>query len=295
MSDLKQEFKKVMEERGLSLSAVSRSLGISTAAISQWQSNTYTGNVAKIDAAVKSFLERHRERLKTPKKVIKFIPTSISERVFEIGRICHLDEELGVVYGNAGIGKTEAIKQYARMNSDVIFIESDLGVTAKILFSELHKRVGLDGRGCLHDLFEDVVSRLKESGRLIIIDEAEHLPYRALELLRRVYDKASVGVLLVGMPRLIANLRGRRGEYAQLYSRVGIAGKLDSFRVEDTQRIVALVLPSSNGVWKSFHEESCGNARRLFKLLQRSVRVAEINEMPVTPEVIREAAKMLII
>ncbi|MEV9348723.1 ATPase, partial [Klebsiella pneumoniae] len=56
-----------------------------------------------------------------------------------------------------------------------------------------------------------------------LIDEAENLPYRALEVIRRIHDKAGVGVVLAGMPRLIINLKGKRGEYAQLYSRVGFA------------------------------------------------------------------------
>lgn len=296
MSDLRQELKDLMEARGLSLSGVSRALGISSAAMSQWLSNTYAGNVSKINDAVKSFLQRQNERLKAPKKVFEFVMTSVAQRVFEICRLCHLDVEIGVVYGEAGIGKTEAIKEYTKRNSDVILIESDLGITAKTLFFELHKKVGMDGRGGLHYLFEDVVARLKDSGRLIIADEAEHLPYRALELLRRVYDKASIGILLVGMPRLIANLRGKKGEFAQLYSRVGVASRLESLDIEDTEKIVSSVLPGSNGIGRAFHEVSFGNARRLSKLLLRSVRVAEINNMQhVTPEIIRETVKMLII
>ena len=54
----------------------------------------------------------------------------------------------------------------------------------------------------------DIIDKLKSSGRLIIVDEAEHLPYTSLELLRRIYDKAEVGILLVGMPRLMKNLKG---------------------------------------------------------------------------------------
>jgi DNA transposition AAA+ family ATPase len=294
-NDLKQGLKDLMEERVLSLSAVSRALGISTAALSQWQSSKYEGNVSRIDDAVKSFLERQEERLNAPKKVINFVMTSVAQKVFEVARICHLDEEIGVCFGDAGLGKTVAIKEYAKRNSDVILIEVDLGITAKILFSELNKKLGMDGRGSIHDLFEDSVERLKSSGRLIIVDEAENLPYRALELLRRVYDKAGVGILLIGMPRLIANLRGKKGEYAQLYSRVGIAGRLETLKESDTQEIVASMIPSSNGLWKTFHAESYGNARRLGKLALRSARVAGINKMPIDVEIIKETAKMLII
>ena len=44
----------------------------------------------------------------------------------------------------------------------------------------------------------EVVNKLNNSGRLLIIDEAENLPYRALEITRRIHDKTAVGVLLVG-------------------------------------------------------------------------------------------------
>jgi len=293
--ELRNALKDLMEKRGISLKAVSRSLGISTATLSQWLNNSYTGNVTKIEEAVKGFIERQMEKHKTSVNSIEFVMTSVAKKVFEIARICHIDGEIGVCYGDSGVGKTMAVKEYARRNTDVILVEADLGYTAKVLFAELHRRLGMDGRGTIHDMFEDVVAKLRGSGRLIIVDEAEHLPYRALELLRRVYDKAGVGILLVGMPRLIANLRGKKGEYAQLYSRVGVAAKVEGLKPSDTEEFVKAVMPNSNGVWKAYHEASYGNMRVLCKLLKRSMRVAEINNMAVSPEIVRETAKMLII
>ncbi len=161
--ELKKALKDLMEERGISLTAISRSLGISTAALSQWLNDSYTGNVAKIDEAVKGFLERQREKHRIHRREIGFVMTSVARKVFEIARLCHLDGEIGVCYGEAGVGKTEALKEYARRNTDVILIEADLGYTAKVLFSELHRRLGFDGRGTIHDMFEDVVGKLKGS------------------------------------------------------------------------------------------------------------------------------------
>jgi len=293
--DYRQELKNWMDDTNTSMSAVARGLGISPTAVSQYINNKYQGDVAKIDDAVRSFLDRQREKASAPRRKLEFIQTSVSKKVFEVAKICHLDGELGVAYGGAGLGKTEAVKEYARQNSDVILIEADLGYTARVLFRELHKRVGLDGVGSIDCLKNDVIQRLRDSGRLIIVDEAEHLPYRALELLRRVYDKAGVGILLVGMPRLVANLRGKKGEYAQLYSRVGIAANLQPLQEKDTENIVHTAIPGSNGLWKAYHESSHGNTRVLTKLIMRSIRVAEINELPLNAEIVRETAKMLII
>lgn len=295
MSDLRQELQTLMEERGISQAVVARALGISTATLSQWLSGVYKGNVSKIDGDVKGFLRLQKERSKSRKKEIDFIKTTAATRLFEVARICHLDGEIGVAYGEAGIGKTMAAKAYAAQNSDVILVEADLGYTARALFTDLHRRVGLDGSGTVHDMFNDVVAKLSGSGRMIVIDEAEHLPYRALELLRRIYDKAGIGILLVGMPRLIFNLRGKKGEYAQLYSRVGIAANLQRLQAQDAEAIVRSVIPESNGLWKEFLKESGGNSRRMTMLIIRSVRLAEVNEVPITPEIVRLAAQMLIV
>lgn len=293
--DIRSELKTWMEDNNVSVSAVSNSLGISPTAISQYLNEKYKGNTAKIEDAVHSFLDRQQEKASTPRRNLGFIPTSVARKVTEVAKICHLDGEIGVAYGNAGLGKTYAVKEYARQNSDVILIEADLGYTARVLFRELHKRIGLEGSGTISDMMNDVIQKLKDSGRLIIIDEAEHLPYRALECLRRVYDKAGVGILLVGMPRLIHNLRGKKGEYAQLYSRVGIAANLQPLQEKDTETIVHTALPVSNGLWKAYHEACHGNTRVLTKLILRSIRVAEINELPLNSEIVRETAKMLII
>lgn len=293
---LKDELKNYMHEHDdMSQAELARGIGISSTALSQWLNDTYPGNIAKIEDKVKNFLELQKERLSSPKGEIQFQHTSNVKRGFETAKICHLDGEIGVLYGEAGCGKTTLLKEYAKRYNDVIMVEADLGFTTKILFRKLHREIGLDGQGCIHDMFEDIVARLKNSGRLIIIDEAEHLPYRALELLRRVYDKAHVGILLAGMPRLISNLRGKKGEYAQLYSRVGIATKLDSLKHQDTEAIVKSFLPDSNGIWKEFHEHSMGNTRILCKMLLRSKRLAQINECEVTKEIVKKTAEMLII
>ena len=147
-------------------------------------------------------------------------------------------------------------KQYTEEYPSVILIEVDLCYTSSFLFSEIHKKLGLRQGRNLSDMISGIVEKLKGSGRMIIIDEAEHLPYKALELLRRVHDKAGAGVLLVGMPRLIHKIMEGRGEYQQLYSRIEVYTLLHKLHPSDTKRIVESVIPSSSGVWEHFHKLS---------------------------------------
>lgn len=295
MDELRESLREEMKTRSLTLADVGRGVGLSATAVSQWLSEKYPGDNARVAEAVRCFLTREKAKREAPRPEIGFVQTLAATRYFEVCAVCHRDGEIGVFTAPPGTGKTCSGKEYARLHPDVILIEADLGFTAGVLFTDLCKRLGLPTQGVVHDLFENVVDKLMNSGRLIIVDEAEHLPYRALELLRRVHDKAGVGIVLVGLPRLIENLRGKRGEYAQLYSRVGISGSSSGLSPEDCARLVAEAIPNANGIAKTFHEVSRGNARTMVKLLRRSVSISALNGSEITPELVRGVAQMLII
>ena len=291
--NLNEELKKLIKAKGYTLSYVSRAINMSNATLHLWLAGTYTGNVKKIDEAVKNFLEI--EKLREKKISIEFVNTTIVEDVYDIARICHVDGEIGVCCGDPGVGKTYAVKKYAIENTDVILIEADLGYTTKVLFSEIHKKLGFDGLGTIHNMCSDIITKLESSGRLIIVDEAEHLPYKSLELLRRIYDKANVGILLVGMPRLIMNLRGEKRQYAQLFSRVGIATRLTGLTETDAKLIIQSVLPSNKVLHKLLFENSAANTRVLTKLLVRAIKHEKINNTEIDKEIIKASINQIII
>jgi DNA transposition AAA+ family ATPase len=287
--------KEYIETRDVSISRIAKQIGYSSATISNYINGKYTGDIEKLEWAIASFLVRQEEIEAMPKEIIPFVPIYNADIVFTIARTCHLEQEIGVLIGEAGTGKTKCAKEYARQNPDVIMIEADLSYTTKIFFRELHRKLGMDGSGSIYDLFTDCIEKLKDTGRMIIIDEAENLPYRALDMIRRLYDKANIGILLIGLPRLIANLRGRKGEFKQLYSRVGIVMQLDDFSENDTKLIINTVFPNANGVYKTFHELSRGNGRKLEKLILRTSRAVRKNNKAINEKVVKNIAEMLLL
>ena len=223
-----------------------------------------------------------------------FIKTTVASNVFDIAKTCSIENAIGVCCGPAGLGKTVAVRQYAEENPEVILIEADFGYTPKVLFSEIHKSLGFDGCGTIHAMLLDIVGKLKSSGRLIIVDEAENLPYKALELLRRIYDKANVGILLVGMLKLFNNLKGEKGQYAQLYSRVGITSLLESLSEDDMKAIISTVTPLVDSIYPKISVYCGGNTRVLTKLLVRAHRIAQLNDMDINKDVIQASMRQLI-
>lgn len=291
------ELNDLMTRKGYSQTQVARAIGKSTAVINQYLQGKYTGDVPAIDALVHSFIIREAEKEKSQKITARFVPTVTSRKGIEVIRYAHLDGDLNVIFGAAGLGKTMILREYAAQHRDALLIEADPGYTARVVLEELCNLLGLSKRGNMHELSEACIAALRDSGRLLMVDEAENLPYRALETLRRIHDKSGIGLVLAGMPRLIINLKGKRGEYQQLYSRVGFALCIgDSLPQSDITDIAVSMLPGagSQDVSEALFKASHGNARRLFKLVRGVSRHSEISGNAVSAGAVRKFAEMLI-
>ncbi|MEI7475308.1 MAG: AAA family ATPase [bacterium] len=290
--DIRDELKILMAEKKYSFQAVARSTALSPTTLNMWVNGSYNGNSEKIADIVNNFITREKE--KSHKKTIPFVETSIAMRVFEIARMCHINSEIGVCYGSAGLGKTVAAKEYTKNYHDSILIETDPGFNTKTLLIELHKRLGLSAKGNIYTMTDEIIQKVQNSGRLVIIDEAENLPHKALELVRRIHDKTEIGILLIGMPALVENLRGEKNQYEQLYSRVGVSKKLEKLNINDVGLILETLKQEKN-LALPYLEHSKGNTRVLSKLIKRAPRVAQINNTTVSTAVIEKTSRMLIV
>ncbi|EFX2000384.1 TPA: AAA family ATPase [Shigella sonnei] len=292
-----KELSALMERKGYSQAQVARAIGKNVSVVNQYLQDKYAGNVALIDQLVDSFLQRERDKEKSMRITAKFVPTLTANKGLEVIRMAHLDGEINVIYGDAGMGKTMMLREYANRNQDAILIEADPGYTARVVLEELCGKLGLSKRGNMHELSEACISTLRDSGRILMVDEAENLPYRALETLRRIHDKSGIGIILAGMPRLIINLKGKRGEYKQLYSRVGFALHIgDALPQDDISDIATSLLPDAKepAISTALFNACKGNARRLFKLVRGVARGSIISQKPVSVDSVRQFSEMLI-
>ncbi|ENM6343218.1 AAA family ATPase [Salmonella enterica] len=295
--DIITQLKDVMDTHGYSQGQVARAIGRSSTTMNQYVQGKYNGDIADMEERIGHFLRRVREKQNALRIDERFVSTPTASKGLEVLSYAHLESEICVLYGAAGLGKTMILKEYARRDSNVIFIEADPGFTARTLLEELCGRLRLSKNGNIHALIEVCVEKLKDSGRLLVIDEAELLPYRALEVIRRLHDKAGIGVVLAGMPRLIVNLKGKRGEYAQLYSRVALALDLgNALARQDFDQIAVDLMPEAEDrkISDALYEQSKGNARRLFKMARGVYRMCDISKKDVTVTAIEKFSEMLI-
>ena len=252
-----EELKEYLKVKNYTLSRVAKAVNLSNATLHLWMNNNYKGNVKKIEDAISKFLEI--DRLRENKIHIDFINTSIVEDIFEIAKTCHVENEIGVCCGNAGLGKTFAVKKYAIEHHDVILIEADLGYSPRVLFSEIHKKLGFDGCGTIHTMFTNIIDKLMYSNRLIM------------------------------------NLQGAKKQYAQLYSRVGIVTNLKPLLEEDEIAIISSVIPNYHSIYPIISRHCSGNTRAMTKLLARVFRISEINGLKTDERIVESAISQIIV
>ena len=290
--DIREDLRNLMLQKNYSIGFVATATGIAKSTISMWLNNNYKGDNDKIADKINNFIQREKERSNNDNG-LPFVDISISKYIFEIARICHTKGKIGVCVGKAGLGKTFAAKTYVKNYPDSILIESDSGYSAKSLLREIHRRLGLSGKGTVYDLMSVVINKLNQSGRLLIIDEAENLPYRALEITRRIHDKTGVGILLLGRNILFENLKGFNNQYDQLYSRVGHNKLLDKLLLQDVIKILNSIGQTPE-LAETYLQYSEGNTRRLEHLISHSTSIAKFNnKAAVDNAVIKYASKLL--
>lgn len=287
-----EALRQYIEQTKISQSKVAPLVGVSTATISQYLKGEYQGDVAGVDKKVAEMLERQADKAKDVKA--DFVETPTARDIFDVCAMAHTMSDINLIIGEAGLGKTVTLKQYAKTVDNVILVEVEPTFSPKVLLVELCNRLGIVPSRNNHDNVTNIVDKLKGSDKLIIIDEAELLALKSLEIIRRIHDMAQIGVVLAGMPRLRANLRGKKGEYKQLYSRIGFVSDLSDRLPEEDIGLLSASAIGTSAFNEKLYKASQGNARRLNKLLRGVNRLAQLNSRPIDEAMINKFTQMLI-
>lgn len=280
------------EQTGLSQAKIAPQLGVSPTTVSQYLSGTYKGDIDALDKKVAELTQR-AEKGKADIKT-GFVMTPSAHKTLSVCDDAHTLGDIRLVIGEAGLGKTMAIKEYTDKTEGVVLVESEPTFSPKILLAQLCVALGIVPSRNNHDNLTAIKNKLEDSGRLIIIDEAELLSYKCLEIIRRLHDMTGVGVVLAGMPRLIANLRGKSGEYKQLYSRVGFVHDLGRELSNKDIGVLAEQMLGTDEYNHALATVSGGNARRLSKLIRTVNLTAKRSKKPISDEMIRVVGATLI-
>lgn len=216
-----QWIKEYMERKKLSQSEMAKVLGFSSGAVSSYLSGKYP-SPERITEKVAEVMAIQGKKILEP-QAPAYVETTVSRLVMQAIGIAHMRGVVSVAYGDAGVGKTTAVNQYLKENQLAIGITvmptyASLTGVNELLAEALGIRERTDRK-----ITREIVEKLRGSGRVIIVDEAQHLTIRAIEHLRSICDASQIGVCFVGNETIYTKLIGsHKSEFAQLYSRISM-------------------------------------------------------------------------
>ena len=228
---IRREFMAVKDSSGprpLSYDELAKQTGIPKGTLSSWGGGTYTGRNDKIAEEVQKWLRsrQDRQRLQVAAPAApRFVETPTALRFLSVLRHCQHMPDFGVIAGEAGSSKTSAACHYTRTTPNVFKIVAEpCFSTPRALLDALGDLLGIQSNGNNHRQSNAISSKLRGTGALIIIDEAQHLTSLTLDQLRVFHDKANIGICLLGNRSVYTRLEGtaRDAQFAQLFSRVGM-------------------------------------------------------------------------
>lgn len=214
-----EELNEYMAVSGKNQAQIAQELGRSSGAVSAFLSGKYKTPHAMIPD-VKALIELNKKKTVSPKKP-EYEETGICRRIKNSIAYAHVRGAVTVIYGDAGIGKTSAIMEYIRNERMSLLITARPDCASITGINELiAKQMGIKER-VSRKITDEIINRMKGSGRVLIVDEAQHLTVKALDHLRCLSDESGIGIALVGNENVYDKMRGDGSKtLGQLFSRI---------------------------------------------------------------------------
>ena len=283
---------------------IATNTGLSHGTVSLFRNNKYSGNNAEVASLIENYLDIEKSiETRISRGHLKFAMTTAAKSIFTIANYALTEGKIGVITGVAGCGKTIAVQEYKKKNPTVILIEVSPIVTQKFLIQQIAQELKIPLYTYKNEsskivpsfnLFSEIVDKLRDTRRLLIIDESENNTVSCLEEIRRIPDFTSIGMLLVGTKKLLDRLRGPRRELQQLFSRVGIQKDIDLLQRSDVKAILSVNYSEALKYADNFLQVSKNNGRLLEHLITLVKKTVQETGDELSTDLIDEAAASLL-
>ena len=157
------------------------------------------------------------------------VETEGYSRMYDILTDAQANALVFAVTGDAGCGKSQAIKMYGERNRNTLVLSCSEYWNRKQFLMELLRSLGVDASGCtVVDMVADAVYQLKRrEGVLLVLDEADKLSDQILYFFITLYNQLEdhIGIVLCATQhlekRIVRGVRNNRKGYREIYSRIG--------------------------------------------------------------------------
>lgn len=266
-----------MNASGQTQAWVGRLANVKSGTLSPILSGQYTGNVGAHLNKVIQALDSHERAGES--SLVPFVPSNFYSLACRVCDHARDYQTFTCLTAFVGVGKTRALKEYAALNTNTLLIESPPSMNPNWMMSEILRARGAPlirsgGVGTNADRFQSIVTALKGTNTLLIVDEADKMMPRCLEFLRRIRDMAGIGIVLAGTEQLEQLIRPQHGQFDQVRSRVGMWPKtIQQASANDMMQVIQTVYKDVEG----FDEDI---AATLMRYADGSMRMLVENLIP---------------
>lgn len=291
----RQQLAEFMEQSGKTQKQISKETGLSTALISQFLSNTYTGDNAEAAKTINQYLTVAKDRLNAAQTDTFVEGLHNTHEVMFACYFAHKNNEIALVSGDAGAGKTTALRHYAANNAGVIMVTANAcTTTATAILTLICKQIERTIPGRRAALMQTLVEQLAGTNRLIIVDEADHLSLDALQAVRNLNDLAGVGIVFSGNDKIYRQMFSpQRGyEFDQIRTRIFIRKTVvNSYTPEEGSQL----FPNLNQEAVAYLlKVACSDSLRTAKkLFNAAVDFSRISHKPITSKLLKDTQRHL--
>lgn len=195
---------------------------------------------------------------------------------------------MGLVYGEPGLGKTQAIKWWAFKN-DAILIRCNQMMSARWLLKEILDYMSEIKPYTVSELFNEVIRNLILTPKVLIVDEIDYLTIdsKAVEILRDIHDKTNIPVVLVGMTSANSRLK----KFSHLYDRLSEIVKFERFSKSDIKTIVKELseIELTDCAIKYIYS-NLNRFRQIVKVINKAETIAKANGLSSINEILLKEA-----
>ena len=194
------------ENTEVSQEKLAKMAGISGSSLSAFLKGQYAGRAENVAKKVQQVLDDEAARSSAVMAVREpdVVMTTVM-REMEAGlQYATNRNDILVVYGAPGIGKTVTLRRWCAGHANSIFFTASPNIhNGRDVMEEVLEAMGKRQTGRNKALEKAIIQALTGTNRTIIIDEAHFLRLSALETLRRIHDVTGVPLILVGNPAIL--------------------------------------------------------------------------------------------
>jgi len=220
-----RDVKLFMASNDISQETVARENHHSGATISQFLRGKYNADPTNIAKRLVAWMEQYARRSNIPKPS-PYVTTWVAEQI--AGTVRHAMDLLcmAAIVCPAGAGKTTVLKVIVAEHGG-IYISCTRGMTPRAIYREIAEALGYrKSSGTCGDLLAFILSALRGTKRLVVLDEAHQLG-NAIGCVRAIFDGANVPIIMAGASEILDLINDRNDGAGQFSSRTMRRNLLD--------------------------------------------------------------------